>query len=168
MVATAYLLGVSTRRVEKLAASLGVTQLSKSQVSAMAKHLDEQVVAFRDRPLDQGPYAFVWLDALTQKVREGGRIVNVHALVAVGVNADGHREILGIDVASSEDGAMVAVMKPIRSCRTETRRRGRRAVGSSITASGGVVIGSSAGRKRPRRNRVHPVTAHSPAGTKTW
>lgn len=105
VVATAYLLGVSTRRVEKLAESLGVTQLSKSQVSAMAGHLDEQVTAFRNRPLDAGPYPFVWLDALTQKVREGGRIVNVHALVAVGVNADGHREILGIDVASSEDGA---------------------------------------------------------------
>jgi transposase-like protein len=105
VVATAYLLGVSTRRVEKLAQSLGVTQLSKSQVSAMAKHLDEQVAAFRNRPLDAGPYAFVWVDALTQKVREEGRIVNVHALVAVGVNADGHREILGIDVATCEDGA---------------------------------------------------------------
>jgi transposase-like protein len=105
VVATAYLLGVSTRRVEKLAASLGVTQLSKSQVSAMAAHLDEQVATFRNRPLDAGPYSFVWLDALTQKVREGGRVINVHALVAVGVNADGHREILGVDVASSEDGA---------------------------------------------------------------
>ncbi|GAB2769422.1 hypothetical protein GCM10027072_80280 [Streptomyces bullii] len=99
VVATAYLLGVSTRRVEKLAETLGVTQLSKSQVSAMAKHLDEQVAAFRNRPLDAGPYAFVWVDALTQKVREGGRIINVHALIAVGVNAAGHREILGIDVA---------------------------------------------------------------------
>ncbi|QOV34565.1 IS256 family transposase [Streptomyces ferrugineus] len=105
VVATAYLLGVSTRRVEKLAESLGVTQLSKSQVSAMARHLDEQVAAFRNRPLDQGPYAFVWVDALTQKVREGGRIISVHALIAVGVNADGHREILGIDVATAEDGA---------------------------------------------------------------
>ncbi|MFJ1536761.1 IS256 family transposase [Streptomyces mirabilis] len=105
VVATAYLLGVSTRRVEKLAESLGVTQLSKSQVSAMAKHLDDQVAAFRNRPLDAGPYAFVWVDALTQKVREKGRIINVHALIAVGVNADGHREILGIDVATAEDGA---------------------------------------------------------------
>jgi transposase-like protein len=71
----------------------------------MAKHLDEQVAAFRNRPLDAGPYAFVWVDALTQKVREEGRIINVHALVAVGVNADGHREILGLDVATAEDGA---------------------------------------------------------------
>jgi putative transposase len=105
VVATAYLLGVSTRRVERLAAELGVTQLSKSQVSAMAKHLDEQVAAFRNRPLDAGPYPVIWIDALTQKVRENGRVVNVHALVAVGVNGDGQREILGIDVASAEDGA---------------------------------------------------------------
>ncbi|CAM5302368.1 hypothetical protein GCM10010266_73800 [Streptomyces griseomycini] len=105
MVATACLLGVSTRRVEELAESLGVTRLSKSQVSAMAKHLDEQVTAFRNRPLDTGPRTFAWVDALTRKVREGDRIINVHALVAVGVNADGHREILGLDVATAEDGA---------------------------------------------------------------
>lgn len=105
VVATAYLLGVSTRRVERLAAELGVTQLSKSQVSAMAKHLDAQVAAFRNRPLDAGPYPVLWIDALTQKVRENGRVLTVHALVAVGVNGDGMREILGIDVASAEDGA---------------------------------------------------------------
>jgi len=105
VVATSYLLGVSTRRVEKLAASLGVTSLSKSQVSLMAAELDDMVEGFRARPLDAGPYTFLWIDALTQKVREGGRTVNVHALIATGVNADGHREIPGIDVASSEDGA---------------------------------------------------------------
>ena len=105
VVATSYLLGVSARRVEKLAASLGVTGLSKSQVSLMAAELDEMVEGFRSRPLDRGPYTFLWIDALTQKVREGGRTVNVHALIATAVNADGRREILGIDVASSEDGA---------------------------------------------------------------
>ena len=105
VVATCYLLGVSTRRVEKLAATLGVTQLSKSQVSAMAKTLDARVAEFRNRPLDAGPYTFVAADALTMKVREGGRVVNVHVLIAVGVNADGHREVLGVDVAPSEDGA---------------------------------------------------------------
>jgi putative transposase len=105
VVATSYLLGVSTRRVEKLAAALGVTSLSKSQVSAMAAELDEMVESFRSRPLDAGPYTFCWIDALNWKVREGGRTVNVHCLVATGVNADGHREILGVDVTSSEDGA---------------------------------------------------------------
>jgi putative transposase len=105
VVATSYLLGVSTRRVEKLAASLGVTSLSKSQVSLMAAELDGMVEGFRSRPLDAGPYTFLWIDALTQKVREGGRTVNVHALIATAVNAGGRREILGIEVASSEDGA---------------------------------------------------------------
>jgi putative transposase len=105
VVATAYLLGVSTRRVERLAEQLGVKSLSRSQVSEMASHLDAQVSAFRQRPLDAGPYTFVWIDALTVKVREDGRVINVHALVATGVNADGHREILGLDVASAEDGA---------------------------------------------------------------
>jgi putative transposase len=105
VVATSYLPGVSTRRVEKLAAPLGVTGLSRSQVSAVAAELDEVVEGFRSRPLDRGPYTFAWVDALTQKVRGGGRAVNVHCLVAAGVNADGHREILGVDVTSSQDGA---------------------------------------------------------------
>ncbi len=105
VVATAYLLGVSTRRVEKLAEQLGIKSLSRSQVSEMATHLDAQVTAFRERPLNAGPYTFCWVDALTVKVREDGRVVNVHALIATAVNADGHREILGLDVASDEDGA---------------------------------------------------------------
>ena len=105
VVATCYLLGVSTRRMDKLVESLGITRLSKSQVSVMARDLDEHVASFRTRPLDQGPYTFVAADALVLKVREGGRVVNVHALVATGVNADGHREILGLQVTSAEDGA---------------------------------------------------------------
>jgi transposase-like protein len=105
VVATCYLLGVSTRRMEKLVETLGITRLSKSQVSVMARELDEQVADFRSRPLDQGPYTFVAADALTMKVREGGRVVLVHVLTATGVNADGHREILGVDVTTGEDGA---------------------------------------------------------------
>jgi transposase-like protein len=91
--------------MEKLVESLGITRLSKSQVSVMAADLDAQVEAFRTRPLDQGPYTFVAADALVLKVREGGRVVGVHALVAVGVNGDGHREILGLQVTSTENGA---------------------------------------------------------------
>jgi transposase-like protein len=105
VVATCYLLGVSTRRMEKLVETLGITRLSKSQVSVMARELDEQVADFRSRPLDAGPYTFVAADALTMKVREGGRVVNVHVLTATGINADGHREILGVNVTSAEDGA---------------------------------------------------------------
>jgi putative transposase len=105
VVATSYLLGVSTRRVEKLAETLGITSLSKSQVSALAKSLDQAVEEFRSRPLDGGPYRFVQADALAVKVREGGRTVIVHGLIATGVNTDGKREILGFDVTSAEDGA---------------------------------------------------------------
>jgi putative transposase len=105
VVATCYLLGVSTRRMEKLVETLGITRLSKSQVSVMATELDQAVEAFRTRPLDQGPYTFLAADALVLKVREGGRVVNVHALLATAVNADGHREILGLHVTSAEDGA---------------------------------------------------------------
>ena len=86
VVATCYLLGVSTRRMEKLVESLGIARLSRSQVSEMARDLDGQVEAFRTRPLDAGPYTFVAADALVLKVREGGRVVNVHALLAAGVN----------------------------------------------------------------------------------
>jgi transposase-like protein len=105
VVATSYLLGVSTRRMEKLVETLGITRLSKSQVSEMARDLDGQVEAFRTRPLDAGPYTFVAADALVLKVREAGRTVNVHALLATGVNADGYREILGLHVTTGEDGA---------------------------------------------------------------
>jgi transposase-like protein len=105
VVATSYLLGVSTRRMEKLVETLGISRLSKSQVSVMARDLDEQVEAFRTRPLEAGPYTFLAADALVLKVREAKRTVNVHALLAVGVNADGHREILGLHVTSAEDGA---------------------------------------------------------------
>lgn len=105
VVADCYLAGVSTRRVDKLVKTLGIEGVSKSQVSKMAKSLDEMVESFRNRPLDAGPYPYLWLDALVQKSREGGRIVNVATVIAIGVNADGHREVLGVDVFTSEDGA---------------------------------------------------------------
>jgi transposase-like protein len=106
VVATCYLLGVSTRRMDKLVQSLGITTLSKSQVSQMAKELDGHVEEFRSRRLEEaGPFTFVAADALVLKVREGGRVVGVHCLVVTGVNADGHREVLGVQVTSAEDGA---------------------------------------------------------------
>jgi len=103
VVADCYLAGVSTRRMDKLVKTLGIHALSKSQVSRMATDLDEQVNQFRHRPLGPaGPFTFVAADALTMKVREGGRVVNAVCLVATGVNADGHREVLGLRVATSE------------------------------------------------------------------
>ena len=103
VVATCYLLGVSTRRMDKLVATLGINSLSKSQVSRMAQELDGQVAAFRTRPLGEaGPFTFVAADALTMKVRENGRVINAVVLVATGVNHDGYREVLGVKVATSE------------------------------------------------------------------
>ncbi len=104
VIADAYLAGVSTRRVEKLV-QLGVERMSKSQVSRLAKSLDRIVEDFRTRPLDGAPYAYVTLDALVVKCREGGRTVNVCVVHAVGVNRDGFRESLGLDVVTAEDGA---------------------------------------------------------------
>ncbi len=105
VVADCYLAGVSTRRMDKLVKTLGINALSKSQVSRMAADLDQIVDEFRHRPLDEaGPFTFVAADALTMKVREGGRVVSSVVLVATGVKADGRREVLGIRVATSETG----------------------------------------------------------------
>ncbi|AJK69377.1 IS256 family transposase [Corynebacterium marinum] len=105
VIATCYLKGVSTRRMNDLVASLGINNLSKSQVSEMAKDLDQMVEDFRTRPLDSGPYLYVSCDALTMKVREGGRVVKTSVLLATGVNAEGYRELLGMQVATSESVA---------------------------------------------------------------
>ena len=105
VVADCYLAGVSTRRVDGLVQTLGLTGISTSQVSELARSLDEVVTAFRDRELSGGPDPSLWLDALVQRCREGGRIVNVATVIATGVNADGRREVLGVDVITTEDGA---------------------------------------------------------------
>ena len=105
VVADCYLAGVSTRRMDKLVKTLGIDSLSKSQVSRMAADLDEHVDQFRHRPLDAaGPFTFVAADALTMKLREGGRVINAVVLLATGVNGDGHREVLGMCVATAETG----------------------------------------------------------------
>src|SRR5215211_3608471 len=105
VIADAYLAGVSTRRVEKLVQQLGVERMSKSQVSRLARSLDQIVEEFRTRPLDGAPYAYVTFDALQVKCREGGRTVNACIVHAVAVSRDGFRESLGLDVVTSEDGA---------------------------------------------------------------
>jgi putative transposase len=99
-----YVEGVSTRRVDEVARSMGLEGSSKSQVSRICAELDEVVAAWRSRPLDAGPYPFVWVDALAMKVREGGRVGNTAVLVATACNADGHRELIGLDIGAAEDG----------------------------------------------------------------
>ncbi|GIU99797.1 MAG: transposase for insertion sequence element IS1081 [Actinomycetota bacterium] len=105
VVAECYVRGVSTRKVEGLVRTLGIEGISKSQVSELAKELDEEVRAFRTRPLDGAPYTYVWIDAQTQRVREAGRVVNVACVMATGVNRDGRKEVLGLDLVTTEDGA---------------------------------------------------------------
>ena len=106
VVQQAYVEGVSTRRVDDLVRSLGCEGISKSQVSRICAELDTVVRSFLERPLDGGPYRYLWLDALTQRVREEGRIAQVSVVVATAVNADGKREVLGPGVGTSEDGAV--------------------------------------------------------------
>ena len=105
VIATCYLKGVSTRRMNDLVATLGISNLSKSQGLRMSEELDEMVADFRNRPLDPGGYAYLSCDALTIKVREGGRVVKCSVLLATGVNADGYREMLGMHVATTESNA---------------------------------------------------------------
>jgi transposase-like protein len=105
VVAECYVRGVSTRKVEGLVRALGIEGISRSQVSELAKELDEEVRAFRTRPLDGAPYPYVWIDAQTQRVREAGRVVNVACVMATGVNRDGRKEVLGLDLVTTEDGA---------------------------------------------------------------
>ena len=104
VVQEAYVQGVSTRRVDDLVKALGMTGISKSQVSRLCQELDAEVERFRSRKLE-GPYPYLTLDATFLKVRRQGRIVSVAVVIAVGVNAEGQREILGLDVGPSEDGA---------------------------------------------------------------
>jgi transposase-like protein len=101
VVSEAYVAGVSTRKVEKLVEAMGAKGMSKSEVSRMAQELDVDVKAFRERPLE-GPFRYIWLDAMYPKVREGGRVVGLAVLVAIGVNQEGHREVLGLEVADGE------------------------------------------------------------------
>jgi putative transposase len=104
VVAEAYVNGVSTRKVERLVAQLGVESMSRSTVSRLCKTLDEQVTIFRERPLE-GSYPYLWLDAKAERVREPGEVRSKALVVAYGVHESGRREVLGIDVGESESGA---------------------------------------------------------------
>jgi transposase-like protein len=97
----AYIQGVSTRSVDELVKALGMSGISKSQVSRLCEEIDERVKAFLDRPIE-GDWPYLWIDATYVKVRQQGRIVSVAVIVAVGVNGDGRREVLGMDIGPSE------------------------------------------------------------------
>ncbi|MBU3888505.1 IS256 family transposase, partial [Methylosinus sp. KRF6] len=97
----AYVQGVSTRSVDDLVKAIGGSGVSKSQVSRLCEEIDEKVKAFLDRPIE-GDWPYVWIDATYVKVRQNGRIVSVAVIVAIGVNNDGRREVLGMDIGPSE------------------------------------------------------------------
>lgn len=97
----AWIHGVSTRKVDDLVQAMGMSGISKSQVSTLCKEIDERVQGFLTRPIE-GEWPYLWLDATYLKVREGGRIVSVAAIIAMGVNQDGRREILGLGLGPSE------------------------------------------------------------------
>jgi putative transposase len=101
VVQEAYIQGVSTRSVDDLVKAMGMSGISKSQVSRLCEEIDGKVKAFLDRPIE-GDWLYLWIDATYVKVRQNGRIVPVAVIVAVGVNSDGRREVLGMDVGPSE------------------------------------------------------------------
>jgi putative transposase len=106
VVQEAYVQGVSTRRVDELVQALGLSGISKSQVSLLCQELDAEVERFRTRPLSETVYPYVWLDATYLKARSSGRVVSQAVVIAIGLNAaTGQREVLGLDVGPSEDGA---------------------------------------------------------------
>src|SRR6266403_53217 len=97
----AYIQGISTRSVDDLVKAMGMSGVSKSQVSRLCEEIDVRVKAFLDRPIE-GDWPYIWIDATYLKVRQNGRIVSVAVIIAVGVNTDGRREVLGLDIGVSE------------------------------------------------------------------
>jgi len=97
----AYIQGISTRSVDDLVKAMGMSGISKSQVSRLCEEIDQRVKVFLDRPIE-GDWPYLWIDATYLKVRQAGRIVSVAVIVAVGVNSDGRREVLGMDIGPSE------------------------------------------------------------------
>ena len=101
MIQDAYIQGISTRSVDDLVKAMGMSGISKSQVSRLCQEIDERVKAFLDRPIE-GDWPYVWIDATYLKVRQAGRVVSVAVTIAVGVNSDGRREVLGMAIGASE------------------------------------------------------------------
>ena len=141
VVAECYVKGVSTRKVEQVVQQLGLEGISKSQVSELAKSLDEHVQAFRSRPLEAEAYPYVWLDALYVKSREDGRIANVAVIVATATNDQGHREVLGVDIVTAEDeaswsaflrGLVARGLKGVRLVTSDAHEGLKRAVGKVL------------------------------------
>jgi transposase-like protein len=137
----AYNQGISTRSVDELVKAMGMTGISKSQVSRLCEDIDGRVKAFLDWPIE-GDWPYIWVDATYVKVRQAGRIVSVAVIVAVGVNADGRREVLGIDIGPSEAETFWTTFL------SKLTRRGLRGVK--------LVISDATKASRPRSPRSSP------------
>ena len=110
----AYVQGISTRSVDELVKAMGMSGISKSQVSRLCEEIDGKVKAFLDRPIE-GEWPYLWLDATYVKVRQNSRVVSAAVIVAVGVNSDGRREVLGLDIGASEAEAFwTAFLRKLR------------------------------------------------------
>jgi putative transposase len=121
----AYVQGISTRSVDDLVKALGMSGVSKSQVSRLCAELDERVGAFLNRQIE-GDWPYLWIDATYVKTREAGRIVSVAVIVAVGVNTDGQREVLGLKVGASEaEPFWTEFLRSLKARRADGRRRER-------------------------------------------
>jgi len=165
VVQSAYVQGVSTRKVDGLLQSLGLTGIDKSRVSRICKKLDEVVEAFRQRALE-GQYPYLWLDALYLKVRQNQHIVNMAVVIAIGVRESGEREVLGLDLGASEDEAFW--LEFLR-CLVRRGLRGVRLVISDAHEGLKQAIGqvlSGASWQRCRVHLMRNVLAHVPKGDK--
>ncbi len=118
----AYIQGISTRSVDDLVKAMGMTGISKSQVSRLCEEIDERVKTFLERPIE-GDWPYLWIDATYVKVRQNGRIVSVAVTIAVAVNADGRREVLGMDIGVS--GAETFWLEFLRKLKRRGLRRGQ-------------------------------------------
>ena len=119
----AYIQGISTRSVDDLVKAMGMSGISKSQVSRLCEEIDSKVKTFLDRPIE-GDWPYIWIDATYLKVRRGGRIVSVAVIIAVGVNTAGRREVLGMEVGTSEAEPIWTefLRNPPRPARRQARR----------------------------------------------
>jgi transposase-like protein len=165
VIQSAYVEGVSTRKVDELVQALGLTGIDKSKVSRICRELDEAVEAFRNRPLEVA-YPYLWLDALYVKVRQNHRVVNMAVVIAIGVRETGEREVLAVDIGASEEGAFwVAFLRSLVA-------RGLKGVQLVISdahqglkeAIGRVLVGAA--WQRCRVHFMRNVLAHVPKGDK--
>ena len=171
---------MSTRRVDEIAQAMGLTGISKSQVSKLCKEIDERVKAFLERPLE-GDWPYLWLDATYLKVREGGRIVSVAAIIAVAANTEGRREIVGLGIGPSKPrrllGGLPEAPDQTRPARRQARdlgraRRAERPPSSGSSARHGNAVACAACAMRwptcqRRRRRLSPPPSARPSSSPT-